>query len=178
MLLSAFMAICSLLHGLDIVKDKGFKLPVRALYAIPFGLPYLLTGHYILGSIAVIISFFAIATGHGIALPWGNLGFSTGYPDQAQEIMNGRKQRIQPIVDWLAEKLGIERHGVDGLYSKNYCRLFMSVKGFLVGLPVGGIITAITWPLSYEIGHRLKCNYVSELLCGASAGIVISLMVF
>jgi hypothetical protein len=60
-----------------------------------------------------------------------------------------------------------------------YSWYMMAIKGFLIGLPAGGITLAALWPLSYWIGGRFKRNEVSELLSGASAGLsIVVFMVF
>ncbi|MCZ6898071.1 MAG: hypothetical protein O7D95_05110, partial [Betaproteobacteria bacterium] len=60
-------------------------------------------------------------------------------------------------------------------FSKNYARLFMAVKGFLIGLPVGGFTMMILWPLGYEIGNKAGKHWLSETLAGAGAGLSIIL---
>jgi hypothetical protein len=110
-------------------------------------------------------SYLWMQTGHGTVLPWGE--------KSAAEIKD-RSQFLTPAVTFIAKILKIEKFKEDG-YSRtiNYCRLFMAVKGFLIGLPLGGIPLAIMWPLGYEIGARLKDHKFSELLAGAGAGISI-----
>ena len=94
-------------------------------------------------------------TGHANALPWGKGGHN---PD--------RENTLSPVVKEIADLFKIEH------FSTNYARLFMSIKGFLITLPVGGT-GFLFWPLGYEIGHRLKNHTVSEMAAGAGAGVSI-----
>lgn len=97
-------------------------------------------------------------TGHANALPWGDL--SAVNPD--------RENTLSPLIKFLARRFAITN------YTVNYARLFMAVKGFLIGLPVGGIITAIYWPLGYEIGNACNSHRMSEFVAGAGAGVSVS----
>ena len=54
--------------------------------------------------------------------------------------------------------------------TKNYCRLYIAIKGLLITLPVGGL-GLIGYPLAYELGNRTKNHAISEGLAGASAGL-------
>lgn len=123
-----------------------------------------------------------IQAGIGIALPWG--AETTGKPELDEDLKK-RKHKISKLVKPLAKLLGIQER-IDGtensLYTKNYCRLHMAVKGALIGLPllpVGFLVMAVMFPLAYEIGNRskgwpempekLKGNSLSELTAGAVA---------
>lgn len=126
-------------------------------------------------------SYAWMETGHGIVLLWGRDVNKQGY---AQDVVNRiledaktRTQTLKPVVDFLAKKLHIEPKLPDGTYTVQYCRLFMSVKGFLIGLPFGGIPFIIAWPLSYEIGVRVKSHPVSEMLTGFFSGLIITMTV-
>jgi hypothetical protein len=78
-----------------------------------------------------------------------------------------RTSTLKPLADWIAGLFKIHPS------TKQYCWIYMGLKGFLIGLPVGGIVTAFLWPLGYEIGHRAGKHAVSEMLAGAGAGIAI-----
>lgn len=80
-----------------------------------------------------------------------------------------RDAAFSPVVNWISDRIGIDRSSV------NYCRLYMGVKGFLIGLPLGGIPLAILWPLGYDIGARFNNHAISEMAAGAGAGISILL---
>jgi hypothetical protein len=54
----------------------------------------------------------------GPALPWGS------NPTASMS----RPRKLSPLVNWVSDKLGFERGDV------NYCRTWMAVKGFLIGV--------------------------------------------
>lgn len=143
------------------------------LFAVPFGAALsILSDNFIVASIMLSFgaawSYIWMQTGHGAILHWGMEPVRD--PD--------RKQFLTPFVDWLSGRLGIVKN------STPYCRLFMAVKGFLIGLPVGGVVLAVLWPLAYEIGARLRGkvkfdpHIVSEVLAGAGAGLAIAVFVW
>ncbi len=147
----------------------GFKFLPELLFALPFGFPlYFVIANFntsaawIVYITCVIWSYLWMQTGHGSILNWGRNPAYT----------KNRKQFLSPLVNNIASKLNIE------IGSTNYARLFMAVKGFLIGLPVGGIVLAVLWPLAYEIGNRFKKHEVSELVSGAVAAIAIILFSF
>lgn len=170
-------------------SDKGGVLPFNGtwipelLFAVPFGvLSYkilIACGVWlpasILGGVAITARCYLwMQTGIGYVLGWGEPRPITADPN--------RHQTLTPVVDWLAAKLGITKTIGDAQNSPtiNYCRLFMAVKGFLIGLPAGGVVLAVLWPLGYEIGARsrgrlgdLKSHMLTELTAGAGAGISI-----
>ena len=88
-----------------------------------------------------------------------------------------RKATLKPIVDFIAKRFGYE------LGDEGYSWIAAGLKGFLIGLPVGGIPLMILWPLGYEIGSHAKGrtekwidpHTVSELMAGVGAGISIVL---
>lgn len=145
-------------HKLD---RCGLTWLPEAIFAAHIGVFAAVTYAGSWGGVAVTVwSYLWMQTGHGTVLQWGR--------DPSQAV--GRTQTLTPVVNWLAERFGFTLGDV------NYCRLFMAVKGFLIGLPVGGLPLAILWPLAYEIGVRVGKHEVSELLSGAFAGISIFLI--
>jgi len=132
-------------------------------------------GPWVSGIISLAVAvrcYLWMETGHGIVLPWG------GLLPYAQRF---RTQTLSPVVDWLADKLGIQKVQEDG-YSRtlNYCRLFMAVKGLLIGLPFGGLILMVWWPAAYEMGARLRgkvkfdSHALTEMVAGAGTGVQIA----
>jgi hypothetical protein len=120
------------------------------------------------GLFATTWSFLWIQTGHGFVLGWGRPRSLTSDPK--------RRHTLTPVVDWLAKKIGIVKYQADQRSpTVNYCRLFMAVKGFMIGLPVGGILLAALWPLAYEIGERFRRDWLREVLSGIGAAIVVSI---
>lgn len=145
--------------GAQYLSPKLTWVP-EVFFAAGFGLAAYQYGGIVGAVIVTAWSYLWMQTGHGTVLQWGR--------DPAQAV--GRTQTLTPLVNLIAEKLGYSVGDV------NYCRLFMAVKGFLIGLPVGGIALAVLWPAAYEIGVRLKRHEVSEIVSGAFAGI--SILVF
>lgn len=129
------------------------------LFASAFGYAlFSVFGNYYASAVATAWSYTWMQTGHGTVLHWGK------HPEHAT---GERTQTLTPVVNWLAARIGLTIGEV------GYCRLFMAVKGFLIGLPVGGIPLAILWPLGYEIGKRHDNHALAELASGAGAGIAI-----
>lgn len=109
------------------------------------------------GLVSVPWAYIFFQTGHANALPWGDGNHNPN-----------RSNTLSPVIKWLSDRLGID------YYSRNYARLFMAVKGFLITLPVGGL-GFFFFPLGYEIGHRTGRHVVSEVLSGAGIGLSIYL---
>ena len=148
-LLIPYMAITARQAGGGLGAHKLWKPLPEILFALPFGyLGFLLLGYY--GLPYAVLAYLAMQTGHGTVLHWGD--------DYKQSF--GRTQTLTPVVNRLAKLLDIDKG------SKNYCRLFMAVKGFAIFPPL-----VIFWPLAYEIGHSIKRHEWSELLSGAFAGV-------
>lgn len=202
--LIAYMAVTSRLSGSGFGKKWGVSWAPELAFALPFGItlgwaafhvvswlsaPYAVPGYVLIVSIIAAIYFGIrgvawaygwMQAGHGIILEWGGLRKPDSDPD--------RKQTLTPVVNWLADRLGIQKTHDDIMNSPtiNYCRLFMAVKGFLIGLPAGGIVLAVLWPLGYEIGHRtrgtvierwINNHTIKELSAGAGAGVALSLFI-
>lgn len=91
-----------------------------------------------------------------------------------------RGATIKPLVDWLAGRFGYK------LGDEGYAWIAAGVKGFIIGLPVGGVLNAVLWPLGYEIGSHAKGRVeklgidphsVSEFLSGAGGGLSIFIFI-
>lgn len=156
--------------------DKGGVMPVNlsmlpeALFASILASPVLATSLWWIWPALAAGGFLAMETGHGIVLPWGG---------KLAEVYRNRKQRISPIVDWLADRFGIQKTNADDGYSRTigYCRLFMAVKGLLIGLAClpAGILLVALWPLYYEAGVRIKSDALREWWTGGAAGMCVCL---
>lgn len=170
-----YMALMSRLSGMRWPLLDRFKITwlPELLFAIPFGAALSLWSDnfitsWLLFCFGTAWSYIWMQTGHGAILHWGMEPIRD--PD--------RKQFLTPFVDWLAKRLGIVKN------STPYCRMFMAVKGFLIGLPVGGVVLAVLWPLAYEIGARLRGkvkfdpHIAAEVLAGAGAGLAIAVFVW
>lgn len=159
-LIVVYMAVTARMSGGGIGAQYLDRFKITWLPEVFFALPFGFALSQVVGPwgwLAAVWSYLWMQTGHGTVLQWGR--------DPVQAF--GRIQTLTPVVDWLAKRLGLQ------LGKIGYCRLFMAVKGFLIGLPVGGLPLAILWPLAYEIGVRAKKHEVSELLSGAFAGVSI-----
>jgi len=165
-------------------KDKGGIMPFNLsmlpeiLFGAAFGAAfYIVTGWALAALACAIWSYLWMETGHGPVLQWGR------NPAAAQ---GTRRQRLTPLVNAMCKgisipvtkKKSIQIHGLGyEIGGVEYCRLFMAVKGFLIALPVGGILNAFLWPACYEIGNgRLKEQEISELFSGFAA--FVSIMAF
>lgn len=165
-----YMALMSRMSGMRWPLLDRFKITwlPELFFAAGFGWAAYQYGGWIAAPLAVAWSYIWMQTGHRAILHWGMEPIRD--PD--------RKQFLTPFVDWLAKRLGIVKN------STPYCRLFMAVKGFLIGLPVGGVVLAVLWPLAYEIGARLRGkvkfdpHIVAEVLAGAGAGLAIAFFVW
>lgn len=155
--------------GANRLPDWLTWLPELA-FAVAFALPWLtiLSGWWLLCLPAIVAwSFLWMQTATAPALHWGKGGYNPN-----------RTSTLKPFVDRLAGWLRLAPDGV------GYCRLYMAVKGFLIGLPVGGLPLAVLWPLGYELGNRWRSpswlghNGLTELLSGFGAGLAILLFTF
>jgi len=161
-------------------KRIGWGGLPEILFAAPFGVTLgVLTGEWWLGVLGWAWSFLWMETGHGVVLPWGQPIPDGEFKD---ELIGGRKQTLTPVVNFLAQQFGISTDRPDGIYSVGYCRLFMAVKGFLIGLPAGGLLLVVLWPACYEVGARLRGrtlpidpHALTECLTGAVAAVTIGL---
>lgn len=113
-------------------------------------------------SIAVIVTAWSAAwmqTGHARAY---HMGFGKLNPKR-------EPHTLDVVMDRLPFAPG----------SKAYCWVFMGLKGFLIGLPLGfvpALLFAVAWPMSYHISFRyLSDSWLAEYLSGAFAGLLVGL---
>lgn len=154
------MAILARLSGMNLPRFVPAFLP-EFLFGACFGATIFVTsGNWWLATIAGIWSYAWMETGHGTVLQWG---------DKPWEAI-GRKQFLTPVVDYLAKVFRFQKG------SKDYCIMFMGIKGLLIGLPVApiGLTLMVFWPLAYDIGHRFKSHAMKEFMSGAFAGWVVT----
>lgn len=160
--------------GAHILPHRLTWLP-EALFSLPFGMIWFdLTWQGVAAGLfawAWVYAWMQSATAPG--LHWGDGNYDPN-----------RTSTLKPFVDWL-NNLTIRKWKIGPHYDPStaaYCRLYMAVKGFLISLPVGGIVLMVLWPLSYEIGYRFRGKVsfdphaVSELCAGASAAL--SILIF
>ena len=175
-LLIFYMAVTSRMAG------GGFgahKLPkqVTWLPEVLFSMPFGAIWFYILGPTLVGAGAFVIATAVSYifmqSATWPALRWESHEPNL------NRTATLLPISDWIADKFDVE------LGDEAYSWIYMGVKGFLITLPVGGVVGAILWPLGYELGSHAKGRVekygldphaFSELFAGAGAAISILIL--
>ena len=104
------------------------------------------------------------------------LSINTGHGNTLEKNAD-RDQGLTKVVDWLADKFKVSKTKSDGKMSKWYSRLFMGVKGFLIGVPLFpfGIFLAIAWPFSYEYFRNKDRHDLTEYVSGAFYGLSLAL---
>ncbi len=151
------------------------------LFSAPFGLalahvvaPFLgFWPSFIIGALAIAWSYAFMQSGTWMFLRW----------ESHDNPNTKRGATLKPIIDFIAGKLGYN------LGDEGYSWVAASVKGFLIGLPVGGLPLAVLWPLGYEIGshaegrvekYGIEPHAVSEVAAGlgGAISIVLFLMIF
>jgi hypothetical protein len=153
-LLFAFVIAFSSIRGLEVFAQN-----------MSFGLTFLIW------TCLSAWSYIWMQTGHAAILPW----------DKIKKIFTlARDNTLTPVVHFICKITGI-KYMAGGKYTEAYVWAFAAVKGFLIGLPVGGFVLAVLWPLGYEIGSHAKnklngkvswdIHMVSEGASGAGAGI-------
>lgn len=169
MLLISYMALMSRLSGSGFGDRWGMAWIPEVLFAYPFGFGL----GYVLAPVigpdwATLLGVLAWGWSYGFMQSgtWTFLQWTEHEPNKA------RKGRLKPITDWIASRFGYS------LGDEGYSWIAAGLKGFLIGLPVGGIPLSIQWPLGYEIGSHFKNRAIREIVAGAGAGLSIYLFVW
>jgi len=141
------MGILGRLSGNGFGQKWGVSWLPEALLCIPYGaaLGYALAHHigpwvYIAAPIGWAVSYAGMQSA-----TWHFLRWETHTDPNLT-----RNASIKPLVDWIAARFGYS------LGQEGYAWIAAMVKGFIIGMPVGGFITAIGWALGYEIGSHAK----------------------
>ena len=154
--------------GSGVMPFNATWLP-EAAFCLPFGLlPALVAQPYIgpwanaLGAFLFAVSYLGMQAATAPGLHWGKGNYDPN-----------RTSTLKPFADWLADKV----FGITDASTKEYCRVYMAVKGFIIGFPVGGIPLAILWPLGYDVGFKINKGDQGwhEVMSGAGAGIALAL---
>lgn len=173
----ALMALLSRLSGNGFGKQIGAPWIPEALFSIPFGLAHAYAWHAFGAPAWVLLPAFVGAT----VISYAGMQSATWYFLRWRSHDNPNMTRsgtLKGLIDWLAGKFGYE------LGDEGYAWIAAGVKGFIIGLPVGGLPLAILWPLGYEAGSHLEKlserlgiddHAPKEALAGAGAGISILL---
>ena len=170
-LIIAYIAIAGRLSGSGFGSRWGAPWIPEALFAHAIGtaLGYALAPHIgpnwatLAGCIAWGWSYGFMQSGTWMFLKWVK-----HFPNLE------RKATLKPITDWIANRFGYK------LGDEGYSWIAAGIKGFLIGLPIGGIPLMILWPLGYEIGShsKWKKDVVREVAAGVGAGLSICLFLY
>lgn len=152
-------------------SDKGGVMPVNLsmvpeiLFGAMFGVAVTLATPVWLSWYWDVLIFLTVTgwswgwmeTGISPALQWGKR------PEEATTV----ERDLTPVINFLAPRLGVR------LGSRAWCWLWMAVKGFLIGMPVGGFLLAVLWPASYDLKVYTKSHSLTEVVSGLGAGLSI-----
>ena len=169
-LIIPFMAVMSRLSGSGFGQKWNASWIPEMVFAVPFGVALSIAlpeswGIFVplCGGVATAWSYAFMQSGTWMYLKW------TGH-----EPNKTKSATLKPVTDWIAARFGYV------LGDEGYSWIAAGVKGFLIGLPVGGLPLAVLWPLGYELGTHVKGQHkdaCKEIFAGAGAGIAIVLFV-
>lgn len=170
------MGVLARLSGNGFGAKWGVSWLPEGLFAIPIGVALGISLPESWGLYAALVGGLAVGWSYIFmqSATWMFLQWTEHEPNRL------RKSTLKPVVDWIAARFGYE------LGDEGYSWIAAGVKGFLIGLPVGGIPLAILWPLGYEIGSHaegrvekfgIDPHAVSEFLAGCGAGIAVLLFI-
>lgn len=157
-----------------LLNKLGVNWLPELLFALPFGLAF---GSMFTGYVpSIVATAFAWAWSY-VFMQSATWSFLDWTGEEGKDY-GDRSFTLKPIVDFIAKKFGFK------LGDEGYSWISAGVKGFLIGLPVGGFSLAILWPLGYEIGSHFKGRVekygldphaFSEFFAGMGAGVAICL---
>ena len=157
-------------------KEDGGAMPFNLsflpeiIFGISFGAAsYVFSGNFFYAACVSIWCYLWMETGHGTVLQWGA---------DPQAAKGERRHTLTPVVEWICRQINARTDFYIEFGDINYCRIFMAVKGFLIGLPFGGLPLAVLWPLAYESKRYTKSHAITEMLSGAFAALAILLFCF
>jgi hypothetical protein len=153
-------------------EDLGGVIPFvdltflpELLFAAPIGyIGYLSTDLWWVGLLGWAWSYIWMQTGHHTPL-------MTHFGAKPYKF-DGKTNTLGNVVDPMAVALEYEAG------DRSYCRLFMGLKGLLIGLPMFplGLLLAPLWSTSYEIGYKIKISTLyGEYFSGACAYLLVVL---
>jgi len=173
------MGVLGRMSGNGFGQKWGMAWLPEWLYAIPFGIAVAYAAnHFGFGGwlipvfmIGTLISYAGMQSATWYFLRWEK------HPDPTLN----RSGSVKPVVDFIAKLFGCK------IGDEGYAWVGAAVKGFIIGFPVGSIITTILWPLGYEIGSHAKgrverfgikdSHSVSEFLSAAGGGVSIVIFI-
>jgi len=169
------MGLLGRLSGNGFGASFGMKWLPEYLFGIPFGLAaaYAYNGFDVnWWSVLIFIVSAVISVAGMESSTWYFLRWKKHSDPNLT-----RGGTVKPIVDFFAKLCGYK------IGDEGYAWIGAAVKGFIIGLPVGGIFTAILWPIGYEIGSHAKgrvekygikdSHAVSEFMSAAGGGLSI-----
>ena len=174
------MGVLSRLAGSGFGSKWGVSWLPELVFSLPFGITIGWAAQYALGT-----DFIACLglTALGTAISYGGMQSATWMFLNWTEDSSPSTERgstLKPIIDYLAGLRGYK------LGDEGYSWIAAAVKGLIIGLPVGGVVTALLWPLGYELGSHargrverfgLDPHAVSEFMAGVGGGVSIFLFV-
>lgn len=173
------MGVIGRLSGNGFGKELDIAWLPEWLYAVPFGIAAAYGANQLgFGNFSFMV--FVIGT----LISYGGMQSATWYFlrwESHDDPNTERSGTLKPIVDLVSKLFGYK------IGDEGYAWIGAAVKGFIIGLPVGGFITALLWPLGYEIGSHAKgrvekfgikdSHAVSEFLSAAGGGISIVIFI-
>lgn len=173
------MGVLGRLSGNGFGQKLGIAWLPEWLYAIPYGLALAYAANHFGFGGWKILFFMA-----GTLISYAGMQSATWYFLRWEKHSDPNLTRggsVKPIVDFIAKLFGWK------IGDEGYAWVGAAVKGFIIGLPVGSIITTILWPLGYEIGSHARgrverfgikdSHAVSEFLSAAGGGFSIVIFI-
>lgn len=170
-----FMGVLARLSGNGWGKQWNASWIPELVFTMPFGIAAGHAAHLFSTSLPYSLAAFII----GWAVSYSGMQSATWYFLRWKTHIDPNTTRggtLKPLIDWLAAKAGYK------LGDEGYSWIAAAVKGFIIGLPVGGVLNAILFPLGYEIGSHAKGRVerfgidphaVAEFMSGVGCGISI-----
>jgi len=173
------MGILARLAGTGFGSKWNVPWLPELIFAIPFGTAFAwainLTGTHFGWVLLALVAGVSTSYGFMQSATWSFLRWDNG--DKNPNLT--RSFTLKSLVDLIARQLNYK------LGDEGYSWVSASVKGFMIGLPIGGVFTAILWPIGYEIGSHARGRVdkwfnphaVAEVAAGIGGGISIYLFV-
>lgn len=181
-----FLALVTILYQSVMLRlaGSGFGQRWKAsqapelFYALPIAAANAYAWHAFGFEWYVVVTAFVVST----AIAYAGVQSATWYFlrwESHSDPNTARTSTLKPIVDFIAARFGWQ------LGDEGYAWLAAGLKGFIIGLPIGGIPLAVLFPLGHEIGTHaagritdIETNTVRDLVTGAMTGIAIVIFVF
>jgi len=173
------MGILARLAGTGFGSKFGMSWLPELIFSIPFGVAAGTVANLLGCDLTVSLFITAISA----AISYGGMQSATwmflDWEGERAPNLN-RKSTLKPIIDYIAKLMGYK------LGDEGYAWVAAGVKGFIITLPVGGVIGTILWPLGYELGSHargrverfgLDPHMFSEFFSGCLGGVSIVLFV-